>query len=69
MSLAGSPALPDSSSPADMTIGLMPNFLNARLHCEARGARRSTSRNATLLHPSMLQQFALPTMVVRHRAA
>ena len=27
ISLAGSPALPDSSSPADMTIGEMPSFL------------------------------------------
>lgn len=32
ISLAGSPAFPDSSSPADMTTGAMPNFLNAKLH-------------------------------------
>ena len=32
ISLAGSPAFPDSNSPADMTTGAMPNFLNARLH-------------------------------------
>ena len=39
MSLAGSPALPDSSSPADMTMGLMPSFLKARLHCEEAQCR------------------------------
>lgn len=32
ISLAGSPAFPDSSSPADMTTGLMPSFLYPSVH-------------------------------------